>query len=65
VRYNCNRCGELIGDHNYTVHIIRHAFDDMKCYESENILEGPFMTKETESQTAKALISSAAVRSSS
>jgi hypothetical protein len=36
VRYNCNRCGKPTGDHNYTVHIIRHAFDDMKGYESEN-----------------------------
>ena len=30
---------ELIGDHNYTVHIIRHAFDDMKGYESENVIK--------------------------
>jgi hypothetical protein len=64
VLYNCNRCGKLIGDHNYTVHIIRHAFDDMKCYESENVIES-FMTKETESQIATAVISSAAVRSPS
>jgi hypothetical protein len=27
--YACNRCGKKIGDHNYTVHILRHAFDDM------------------------------------
>ena len=27
-RYACNRCGKLIGDNNYTVHIIWHAFDD-------------------------------------
>ena len=39
VRYTCNRCGKLIGDHNYTVHIIRHAFDDMKGYESENVIK--------------------------
>ena len=24
---------DLIGDHNYTVHIIRHAFEDMKGYD--------------------------------
>ena len=24
----CNTCGKLIGDNNYSVHIIRHAFDD-------------------------------------
>jgi hypothetical protein len=28
--YACNRCGKKIGDHNYTVHIIRHAFQDME-----------------------------------
>ena len=28
VRDACNRCGKLIGDNNYTVHIIRHVFDD-------------------------------------
>ena len=28
VRHVYNRCGKLIGDNNYTVHIIRHAFDD-------------------------------------
>jgi hypothetical protein len=28
--YACNRCGEKIGDHNYTIHIIRHAFQDME-----------------------------------
>jgi hypothetical protein len=28
--YACNRCGEKIGDHNYTDHIIRHAFQDME-----------------------------------
>lgn len=28
MQYACNRCGKLIGDNNYTVHIIRHAFDD-------------------------------------
>ena len=28
VRYGCNRCGKLIGDNNYTVHIIRDVFDD-------------------------------------
>jgi hypothetical protein len=39
MRYNCNRCGKLIGDHNYTVHIIRHAFDDMKDYKSENVIK--------------------------
>ena len=26
----CSRCGEKIGDHNYTAHIIRHAFEDME-----------------------------------
>jgi len=31
------RCGKLIGGHNYTVHIIRHTFADMKDYESENV----------------------------
>jgi hypothetical protein len=29
----------VLGDHNYTVHIIRHAFDDMKGYESENVIK--------------------------
>ena len=28
--YACNRCGEKIRDHNYTAHIIRHAFQDME-----------------------------------
>jgi hypothetical protein len=28
--YACNRCGEKIGEHNYTAHIIRHAFQDME-----------------------------------
>jgi hypothetical protein len=28
--YVCNRCGEKIADHNYTSHIIRHAFQDME-----------------------------------
>jgi len=28
--YACNSCGKKIGDRNYTVHIIRHAFDDME-----------------------------------
>jgi DNA-directed RNA polymerase subunit RPC12/RpoP len=28
--YACSRCGEKIGDHNYTAHIIRHAFQDME-----------------------------------
>jgi hypothetical protein len=28
--YACNRCGEKIEDHNYTAHIIRHAFQDME-----------------------------------
>jgi hypothetical protein len=45
VRYACNRCGKLIGDHNYTVHIIRHAFDDMKGYESENVIKGAIYDK--------------------
>ncbi|MGA9150790.1 MAG: hypothetical protein WBZ36_09440 [Candidatus Nitrosopolaris sp.] len=39
VQYACNRCGKLIGDQNYTIHIIRHAFDDMKSYESENVIK--------------------------
>ena len=30
MRHACNRCGEKIGDHNYTAHIIRHAFQDME-----------------------------------
>jgi hypothetical protein len=28
--YACSRCGEKIGHHNYTAHIIRHAFEDME-----------------------------------
>jgi hypothetical protein len=30
MRFACNRCGKMIGDHDYTVHIIRHAFGDME-----------------------------------
>jgi hypothetical protein len=26
----CNRCGKKIGDDNYTVHLIRYAFDDIR-----------------------------------
>jgi hypothetical protein len=32
-------CKLAAGDHNYTVHIIRHAFEDMKGYEFENIIK--------------------------
>jgi hypothetical protein len=37
--------GKLIGDH-----IIRHAFDDMKGYESENIIKSEFMIKEIDAE---------------
>jgi hypothetical protein len=30
LQFACNRCGKKIGDHDYTVHIIRHAFQDME-----------------------------------
>jgi hypothetical protein len=27
LQFVCNRCGKKIGEHNYTVHIVRHAFE--------------------------------------
>ena len=26
--YTCNRCGKVVGDHDYTTHVIKHAFQD-------------------------------------
>ena len=34
-----------VRDHNYTVHIIRHAFEDMKGYESGNIIKSAIYDK--------------------
>ena len=37
---------DIVGyDHNYTVHIIRHAFEDMKGYESVNIIKSAIYDK--------------------
>jgi hypothetical protein len=46
--YACNRCGEKIGDHNYTVHIIRHAFQDMEKSSLINVVKSRHRYDEVE-----------------